>query len=224
MLPDLRQQSGPHAFVEDLDAIELAPDDRHHLERSLRLRPGDALTVSDGAGSWRAARFGEVIEPTSDSYVVPPPSYRIGLGVALTKASKPEFAVQKATELGMDRIVVFQAEHSVARWDETKRAKNVARLARVAREAAMQSRRVEIPVVDVVESIDHFAGINGLARADFGGIATNSDHRFVLVGPEGGWSEQEQRQVPATVDLGPTVLRAETAAVVASAFLAKSRD
>ena len=91
------------------------------------------------------------------------------------------------------------------RWDETKRAKHVVRLGRVAREAAMQSRRVEIPEVDVVESIDHFSGIDGLARADFGGIATNSAHRFVLVGPEGGWSPREQRQVPATVDLGPTV-------------------
>ena len=114
MPPDLRLQSGPHVFVEDLDAIELAPDDRHHLERSLRLRQGDAFTVSNGAGAWRTARFGEVVEPTSDSYTVPPPPHRIGLGIALTKASKPEFAVQKATELGIDRIIVFQAEHSVA--------------------------------------------------------------------------------------------------------------
>ena len=50
----------------------------------------------------------------------------------------------------------------------------------------------------------------------------NSGHRFILIGPEGGWSDRERAMVPAVVDLGPTVLRAETAAVVASAFLVNS--
>ena len=48
----------PHAFVADLSAPVLDPDDRHHLERVLRMRAGDRLTVSDGAGAWRACRFG----------------------------------------------------------------------------------------------------------------------------------------------------------------------
>ena len=223
MTPDLRLQAGPHVFVADLDQPEITPDDRHHLTRSLRLREGDPFTISDGFGSWRTARFGDLIEPTSPVQRVVAPAYELGLGVALTKAAKPEFAVQKATELGIDRIAVFQAEHSVARWDEKKRSHNEQRLTKVAREAAMQSRRVTIPHVEVVDGLSSLLGLGGIARADFGGIPTNSTHRFVLIGPEGGWSEEERLLVPSAVDLGKTVLRSETAAVVASAILVKSR-
>ncbi len=220
---DLRRQLGPHVFVDDLDAIELTADDRHHLERTLRLRDGDPFTVSDGAGRWRNATFGPDIEAAGDVIEIGPPRYRIALAIALTKAAKPEFAVQKATELGVDHIIVFAAAHSVARWDEQKRAKNLPRLQRVAREAAMQSHRVTIPVVDIVDDLAALVATRRVVRADFGGIATNSEHRFVVVGPEGGWSESERALVPTSVDLGPTVLRAETAAVVASTFLSAHR-
>ncbi|MFT4597719.1 MAG: 16S rRNA (uracil1498-N3)-methyltransferase [Paracrocinitomix sp.] len=221
--PDLRMQDGPHVFVSDLRRPQLDDDDRHHLSRALRLRDGDALTLSDGQGSWCAGQFGAVIEPTSPIYEIAPPAYRVGLGIALTKAAKPEFAVQKATELGIDDVVVFETENSVARWDETKRSRNEQRLIKVAREAAMQSRRVTIPTVLVVRDLQPLLTGGGVARADFGGIPTNSQHRLVLIGPEGGWSERERDMIPDVVDLGPTVLRAETAAVVASTFLVTSR-
>ena len=224
MALDLRMQAGPHVFVDDLERPELREADRHHLARALRVRSGDPLTLSDGAGNWRTARFGDVVQPDGVVQAVAPPAYEIGIGVALTKAAKPEFAVQKATEIGVDRIVVFEAEHSVARWDEPKRSRNEQRLATVAREAAMQSRRVTIPTVEVVENLDHMIGLSGVARADFGGSAVHSGHRFVLVGPEGGWSATERQRLPEAIDLGPTVLRAETAAIVASTILVMSRD
>ncbi|MEL6982163.1 MAG: RNA methyltransferase PUA domain-containing protein, partial [Actinomycetota bacterium] len=50
-------------LVEDLDHPELDDDDRKHLERSLRLRDGDGITVADGVGSWRLARLGPSVEP-----------------------------------------------------------------------------------------------------------------------------------------------------------------
>ncbi|MYA86110.1 MAG: hypothetical protein F4Y12_11055, partial [Acidimicrobiaceae bacterium] len=56
-------RSGPHVLVSDVDSPELADDDRHHLERVLRLRSGDPLTVGDGAGRWRPCRFSDEIEP-----------------------------------------------------------------------------------------------------------------------------------------------------------------
>ena len=222
--PDLRRQDGPHVFVSDLERPELTDGDRHHLFRSLRLRDGDTLTLSDGQGSWRSGLFGAIIEPTGPIYQVASPAYRVGLGVALTKAAKPEFAVQKATELGIDDLVVFETEHSVARWDKAKRSRNEQRLIKVAREAAMQSRRVTIPTVQVLSDLEPLLAGSGVARADFDGIPMNSQHRLVLIGPEGGWSKRERDMIPDVVDLGPMVLRAETAAVVASAFLVTSRD
>lgn len=223
MAPDLRTQPGPHVFVADLEVPRLDADDHHHLAKSLRLRPGAPITVSDGAGRWRNARFGDEVEPAGPIHEVAAPRYEVGLGVALTKAAKPEFAIQKATELGIDRIVVFGADHSVVRWDEAKRERNAARLARVAREAAMQSRRVTVPTVEIVGGLEDLMNIDGVVRADFGGGSIEPGHRFVLVGPEGGWSDDERRRVPDAVDLGPTVLRAETASVIASAYLVGSR-
>lgn len=223
-VPDLRREPGPHVFVADLDAIVLADDDRHHLEKSLRLRAGDPFTVSDGRGRWRSALFGPTIEPASLVHTPDLPAYELTIGVALAKSGKPEFAVQKATELGIDHIMLFQAEHSVVRWDAAKRTKNVVRMQRVAREAAMQSRQLRIPQVSVVGSLAEAIVGRQVARADFVGTAPICDHRFVLIGPEGGWSEGERAMVPAAVELGPSVLRAETAAVVAAALLVDCRS
>ena len=227
MLPDLRSQQGPHVFVTDLGQPEIGDDDRHHLTKSLRLRDGDALTLSDGRGAWCTARFGDTVEVAGAIHSVAPPPYDLELAIALTKAAKPELAVQKATEIGIDTIFVFEATHSVARWDAAKREKNQQRLERVAREAAMQSRRVTIPTITVVGQLAEIDNTHPMARADFGGVplfcGDFEDPRCVVVGPEGGWSTAEAALVPDTVDLGPTVLRAETAAIVAAAFLASHR-
>lgn len=228
-MADLRTSPGPHVFVEDLDVPLLDDDDRHHLAKALRLRSGDAITISDAAGRWRTARFGPAVEPTGPIEEVASFGPELVLGFALTKAAKPEFAVQKATEIGMDRVMVFESDHSVVTWDATKRGKNLERLRRVAREAAMQSRRVTIPEVTVVATLDDLfavvqaAGLPAPVRADFGGVTIGPEHGFVLVGPEGGWSNAERNRIPIAVDLGPTVLRAETASVVACSLLVTSR-
>ncbi|MCU1376655.1 MAG: Ribosomal small subunit methyltransferase, partial [Actinomycetia bacterium] len=139
-----------HVFVADVAAPVLDDDDRHHLERVLRLRDGEAVTVADGRGGWRACVFvaGGSLRPEADVTHVPAPHPPIAVAFALTKGEKPETAVLKLTELGVDRIVPFAAGRSVARWDGDRAAKHVARLRKVAREAAMQSRRAHLPVVD----------------------------------------------------------------------------
>lgn len=228
-MTDIRRVGGPHCFVADLARIDLDPDDRHHLTRSLRMRPGDAMSVSDGAGSWRAAVFGDIVEASGPIHATAPPRWKLSLGVALAKGAKPELVVQKATELGVDRIVVFRADRSVPRWDRAKVARNLERLDRVAREAAMQSRRVRIPQVDYADSLAEMVAATepcsgpaaeiGWARADFGGEPIGPGHRHIAIGPEGGWSDCEQESVEPAVDLGPTVLRAETAGIVAAAAM-----
>lgn len=220
--PDLRRQKGPHVFVTDLDAPDLGDHDRHHLERALRLRTGDALTISDADGNWRTARFDAMVEPTGPVHHIDAPKYDLTLGIALTKAAKPELAVQKATEIGIDHVVIFQSDNSVARWDQAKRDKNERRLTVVIREAAMQSRRVRIPTVRVCEDLGSLLGSSPV-RADFDGPMLTEAHRVVLVGPEGGWSPQERDLIPNSVSLGPTVLRAETAAIVASSYMSRTR-
>lgn len=223
--PDGR--GGPHVFVDDLLEPRLGPSDHHHLANVLRVREGDAITIGDGAGRWRSATFradpwavpaceGEVIE-------VPSPTRQVTVGFSLIKGGRPELVVQKLTELGVDRIVPLAADRSVVRWDDTKTAANLDRFRRVAREAAMQSRRVRLPDLDAILRPVDVPVSPSVVLAELGGGPLSDDIEVLLVGPEGGWtaSELEDRR---TVGLGSTILRAETAAISGASLLVALRD
>jgi 16S rRNA (uracil1498-N3)-methyltransferase len=211
-----------HAFVDDVAQPVLHDDDRHHLARVLRLRAGDELTVSDGRGAWRLCRFGDELEPVGDVTVDEQPRPALTIGFALVKGVKPELVVQKLTELGIDRIVPFVAVRSVVRWDDARADKAHTRLEVVAREAAMQSRRVWLPTVEPVATFADVA-VDGAALCERGGAPPSLATPVVLVGPEGGWAPEERAAGLPTVALGPNVLRAETAAIAAATLLTALR-
>ena len=217
-LPD--GQGGPHVYVEDLDEPVLADEDRHHLARVLRLRDGDSLTVGDGLGRWRPARFGSDLRIDGEVVEVPAASRTVGVGFALIKGGRPELVVQKLTELGVDHILPLAAERSVVRWDEAKVASQYERMVRVAREAGMQSRRARLPEVAPVAPVE---SLLDAAMAEPGGEVLDTDVDVLLVGPEGGWTPEELRE-RRRISLGSTILRAETAAIVAGALLVALRD
>jgi 16S rRNA (uracil1498-N3)-methyltransferase len=216
-----------HVFVPDLAAPALTPGDRHHVERVLRLRVGEAVTASDGAGRWVACRWvgAAALEVAGEVVVEPAPTPLVTVAFSPVKGERPEWAVQKLTELGVDRIVPLVAARLVVRWTGDRGEAVVARWRRVAREAAMQSRRAWLPVVEQVVPFGVAAAWPGAALAVGGGDPPSLDRPVVLVGPEGGWSEDELA-VPgvATVGLGPNVLRTETAAVAAGALLVALRS
>ena len=179
---------GPHAIVSSIDGPELATSDRHHLERALRLRPGDPLTVTNGEGQWRACALTSVgLETAGDIITVAEPNPSLTVGFAVTKGTRPELAIQKLTELGVDSIVIFAAERSVARWDPDKSDKQYARFARIVHEAVMQSRRVWLPSVRLVDSFEALVtgGPGLVVRADMGAPALSAAHHTVLIGPAG---------------------------------------
>jgi 16S rRNA (uracil1498-N3)-methyltransferase len=219
----MRHSGAAHVFVDDIDTPALAPDDAHHLARVLRLRPREEVTVADGRGGWRLCVFadGSRLEPVGDVERVAPPSVPVTVAFALTKGDKPELAVQKLTELGVDRIVPIAAARSVVHWDDAKAQRNVERLRAVARAAGMQSRRAFLPVVDGVTSL---ALLGGVALAHPDGAPLDASVTAIAVGPEGGWSDEELASGSRHVDLGPTTLRAETAAVAAGVLLTALRD
>ena len=221
-VPDGRH--GPHVLVDSVEIPAVEDDDRHHLDRVLRLRRGEPMTVGDGAGRWRLCRWGREPEPVGEVVVVEPPQPRLGVAFALIKGGRPELVVQKLVELGIDDIRPFAASRSVVRWDDAKITKNHERLTRVAREAVMQCRRAWLPVVHPVVSFAEVALVSGAARAELGGVAPTLAHSTVLVGPEGGWSEDERGVDLPVVGLSKAVLRAETAAITAGALLAAHRD
>src|SRR5688500_562389 len=124
-MPEFTPRSArAHAFVDDLDVPRLDGDDQRHLQRVLRLRPGSEVTAGDGAGRWRPCLLtdGPGLDVVGDVVADPDPGPALTVGFALVKGEKPELVVQKLTELGVDRIVPFDAERSVVRWEPAKAA------------------------------------------------------------------------------------------------------
>lgn len=210
-----------HLFVDSLDAPQLSAADEHHLLRVLRVRPTDPLTLSDGLGGWVEARW----DPAAGGLV------RVGevqramahhectVACAIAKGDRPEWTVQKLTEVGVARIVLFEAERSVVRWDAERAARQLERLRKVAREAAMQSRRVMLPEVTIAPW-GEVAALPAAALADpAAGDEIDATVSTVVVGPEGGFTDAELRAVGRTVGLGDQVLRVETAAIAAGVLL-----
>jgi 16S rRNA (uracil1498-N3)-methyltransferase len=212
-----------HAFVTDLDQPELDDADRHHFERVLRLRPGTSLTIADGQGRWRVVRFGPELEPDGPIEEEPRVQPEIGVGFAVAKGDRPELVVQKLTELGVDLIQPLATDRGVVRWDGERADRHHERLVRVAREAAMQCRRASLPEVAPLAPFARIAARPGVAMATLGGQRPTLAHPFVLVGPEGGWSDGELSRALPQVGLAPYVLRSETAAIVAGALLVAAR-
>ncbi len=141
-----------HVFVEDVEvpALNLRDADFHHLSRVLRLRPGEAVSASDGAGRSLACRWtgARALEPASEISYQGRPWPPLTVAFALTKGEHPEWTVQKLTEAGVDRVIVMTTAHCVARWGAEDPPRRLARLKEVARQAAMQSRRVWLPSVE----------------------------------------------------------------------------
>jgi 16S rRNA (uracil1498-N3)-methyltransferase len=209
-------------FVADLAAPELDDDALHHLGRVLRLRAGAVVCAADGAGSWRPTTFtgGATLEPAEEVRTQARPAPPLTVAFAPVKGDRPELVVQKLTEVGVDRLVVFTAARSVVRWEGERGDRHVARLARVAREAAAQCRRLWLPSVERSDLAVLVA--DGAVLSDMGGRVPTPADRTVVVGPEGGWTAQETEGREA-VTLGEHVLRAETAAIAAGVLMAALR-
>lgn len=236
----MRARAGAAAqvFVEDLDRLRLEADDEHHLVQVLRLREGEPVVATDGRGQWRLCRMGAraagpaqpgaqlVADGPLETEPAPVPALTVAF--APVKGDRPEWVIQKLTEIGVDRIVPLMTERSVVRWAGTREEKVISRLRRVAREAAAQSRRVWLPVVTESRTLRDLAGElategHELAVAQLGAPPPDDRCTAVAVGPEGGWSPAELGAATGAVGLGTQVLRSETAAVVASALLAGLR-
>lgn len=223
---DSLRRAAAHVLVDDVAAPDLDEAAEHHLFRVLRTGEGDVVSVTDGRGAWRLCRAcARTIEPDGDVEHEPVPRRPVSIAFAIPKQDRPEWIVQKLTELGVSRIVLLHAERSVVRWPADRVAKHLSKLGRVAAEALQQSRGVWLPTLDgPANAIDVLGGFvaaepGGAPLSDVDGTR-GEPSLAVAIGPEGGWSERELDAAAGTVRLGATVLRVETAAVTAGALLA----
>ncbi len=216
--------------------VTLTGADHHHLTIVLRARPGEAVTLFDGAGAEVDARIVRIDGARAElelgarraGVVAAAP---ITLLTAVPRGPRMDVLLQKTVEVGVARVVPLITARSVARPEADRRE----RWASIAREAARQCGRADLPLVEAPMALAEALrrddwparrlalferdGAPGLraALADQPPAAT-----ALLVGPEGGWEDAEREAARASgflgVSLGPRILRVETAAIVAVAL------
>ncbi len=210
----------PLIFVEDLSKPKIGEVDFHHLSKSLRIELGSVIAISDGRGSWSKAKLGENLELVSDA-VVEPQTGESCVCFTPVKNERPEYVIQKLTELGISRIIPLVTERSIIRWDESKIEKLMAKWTSVAKQACMQSRRVWFPTIErphPVADLPVTVAPQPLLVADPTGRQITTEDSCIAIGPEGGFTEAELN-LGERVCLPGGILRAETAAVAAATLL-----
>lgn len=218
----------------------LDADEAHHLTRVLRLKEGNRVFVFDGAGAEWEAEIARVSKREVELHLLAPLTdvvespLRLTLAQALIKGDKFDWVVQKATELGVTRIVPLITEHSDIRRADERAEQKLQRWRRIALEAVKQCGRRRL--VEISEPVS-FADFCEAARADCNLIFSERGGRElreaaatwsqvnqlnVCVASEGGWSERELQKSETSgfvpVHLGARILRTETAAIVAVAL------
>ncbi len=222
----------------------LVAEDAAYLGKVLRLSPGDAVEVFDGAGGVYDGRI-TALSPTGGELSLL--SRREGGAVrrrpvlelwpGLPKGEKLEWIVQKAVELGVAGVVPLLCDRSVPRLDGARRVSRLARWRKVAAEAARQCGRADIPAIadpaDIAAlaeraraglpvAILHVAPAPGLATWLAG--RSSVERVAIATGPEGGFAPEElatlQKGGASLCSIGRRTLRAETAAVTACAIWA----
>ena len=218
---------------------EIAGESAQHLTRVLRVEKGQTFEITDNSRVWLAtvesARRDLVRFEIAEELDPGPPAPPVTLYLALIKFDRFEWAVEKATELGVTRVVPVAAVRSERGLYEGGQ-KRVERWRRIAHEASEQSRRLRVPEVDAPTRMnkalsddsthrfwcDERPGAEPLADAF---RPRPDDSVALLIGPEGGWTGPEREQFGASgwlgVSLGPLVLRAETAVCAALAVVAQ---
>lgn len=218
---DIVRRAAAHVFVDDVANPVLDDGDFHHLSRVLRLRDGQIVTCCDGRGAWRPYAWTSAgLRASGDVAVESAPSPALCVAVSPVKGDRIDDAVQRLVEIGIDRVVVLAAlERSVVRRGDDRAAAHLDRVRRIVRAAAMQSRRLHLPIVEGPVSFDDVVASDGVAVAEPGGGTPWSEVTTVVIGPEGGFTPDEVARAHRSVSLGGSILRAETAALVAGARL-----
>lgn len=209
----------PLVFVEDLETPELRESDYVHLTKSRRFTDGEEIIVGDGRGAYRKCSLAQLPDALTETLVTAKPADTT-IFFPPVKNERPDYVVQKLTELGVRRIGLIQTERSVVKWDFNKAVHKIEKLREVARQAAMQSKQLWLPDVTGMHDIEELKKL-GVSLAEPGGEIVSDSNAAIAVGPEGGFSSEELAG-SQTVALPGGILRSETAAVVAGTLLVES--
>ena len=221
--------SGTHAALVGAHA--------EHLSRVLRARVGQEFDITTGS-EVRRGRVTAVsqsrVEFELGDKIAGPPAVQVTLVLSIFKFDRMEWAIEKCTELGVSRILPAIARRTEAHL-ATASTKRVERWRRIALQSAEQSRRASTPAISDPVKLKDAAALPGSLRILLSEVETEMKLSGILqahadagdvilaLGPEGGWADEELRMFQEagwiSASLGSTILRAETAAVAATAII-----
>ncbi len=199
----------------------------HHIGTVRRIKKGEEVELQDPSGARFLCRVDSIskrslgVSPLEQRPLLLAPSRSVILMQAYIAEQKLDLVVQKATELGAARIIIWQADYSPHEMSEDRRAHKQERFEAIARNACEQSGRPHVPTIEFADSLESAFGRiadETPVVLDAGGSRTIPHGSLALiVGPEGGFSEMERgicatRSIPSA-SLGTYTLRAETAAI-----------
>lgn len=210
-----------------------------HAVAVRRITVGEKIQITDGAQTLIKGEVTGTGKQTLEILVqerslLEPPKTKIYLAQALAKGDRDELAIQAATELGVHGVIPWQAERSISIWKDEKKAKGIARWQQIVQEAAKQSLRGLFPTVeqsmttsDLIERLKGFDQVFVLDPTSQDSITRAQifpeTSIAVVVGPEGGVSDQELASFKAVgfnlVHLGSGILRTSTAGIAALSYL-----
>jgi 16S rRNA (uracil1498-N3)-methyltransferase len=222
----------------------LAGDEGRHAAVVRRIRPGEVIMIGDGHGRGVRglvveARASGLVVKVADHLAAPEGPRRLVAAQALAKGDRSELAVEMMTEMGVSEILPWQAARSIVRWSDERAARSLTRWRSTAREAAKQSRRLNVPQVSeplttrrLVERVTNAElalllyeeADESIVEIDLPAAGTV----LIIIGPEGGISDDElgllTRAGARPVLISDGVLRTSTAGVVALAALKLRRE
>jgi len=226
------------------ELCELGEQHLRYVKSVLRMKMDDHLILFDGSGwEYEAVIKNFFADGISIEVLrkerIPEKAVKISLFQALPKAHKMDFIVQKAAELGADRIVSFQSSRSVPRLSTDKTRAKVSRWRSIATEAARQCGRADIPEIEGIVSFEEmltYAERESLKiifweeESERGIKEVLRDEKYagangisVVIGPEGGFSQEEIEKAAdrgfISVTLGRNILKVETAALTILAII-----
>ena len=228
-----------HAEALEREVADLPRDATRHL-KVLRPKPGEEIELFDGRGRTRRYAWSPAgLRACGELATHPAPSSQLTLFACVTKGSRWDWTIEKAVELGVARIVPVISDRCIVRLAPGERTAKAERWRRIAEDAARQSDAVWLP--EVLEAVDFPVALDLVKTCGrvFAGALTNPPPPPLLaavsrelpavrslglfVGPEGDFTPAElaallERAVPTS--FGPTILRAETAAVFGLSVLA----
>lgn len=229
-------------LIAENNTLTVLGEDAHHMIQVMRMIPGDevyvvvdavtyTMTIVEGSSKSVLLQVKDKQDQTNEMPV------KVSIVCGLPKGDKLELITQKATELGMHTLYPFEAKRSIVKWDKQKNEKKIARLQKIAKEAAEQSHRSMIPHIHTAISIKELLDISNSYDVRF--VADEEDakleerQRFsdllkkvngvesilIVFGPEGGLDRHEIKALHEngfqSISLGPRILRTETAPLYA---------